>query len=78
MNDKNTLIYEAFISETDDTGKAISYGLKGRRVADGKIVEENQIGGIFTSLEKAESFAELLVKNGIYPCHMEDIAEDML
>ncbi len=73
------IIYEPVTVVRAAVGEsAVSYGVRGRRLQDGKLMEEAFLPGIFTAAEDAAKFARLLEKKKICPCHMEDIAEDML
>lgn len=72
-------IYEPMAVVEAVMGKsAVSYGIRGRRLQNGRLVEEAFLSGIFASEERAAKFARLLEENEICPCHMEDIAEDVL
>lgn len=75
---KSTVIYEIIPDEPDPISGLPAFSVRGRRMSRGKIAEECILRGLFTDLKQAQGFAAYLQENAISPCHMEDIAEDVL
>ncbi len=62
--------YELFRSGED------SFGVRAEMTVHGRYLESSMIKEAFSQKDRALSFLKLLAKNGIEPCHLEDVASD--
>ena len=54
------------------------YGIEGEMIVNGKIVCRDCSAGVFRTHSEAEEFIRMIAKEGVEPCHLDDVVSDYL